>query len=109
MDQPWVTALVDAELNLPLESRPGPFAISFHQSGVLAGLYRPLVPDAQTAHDLPELYVVARGSAVIRRANERRPVSQGDLIFIDRDIDHGFEDITADFVTWAIFWSPTPA
>ena len=104
---PWTFGLTATTALIPTEEGALPFALALTHGGMLAGLYRPGVEDRQTPHDQPELYVVASGSGFIRKADDRRAISQGDLIFVEAGADHRFEDYSDDLALWVIFWTPS--
>ena len=67
--------------------------------------------DPQTPHAQDEIYIVAagRGSFALGRDEaslERRPVGPQDAIFVPAGWFHRFEDFSADFATWVVFWGP---
>ena len=78
--------------------------------------------DPQVPHDRDELYVVAAGTAMFVRAEERHPfgdeglipvrgeervtVQPGDVLFVPAGTVHRFEAVSPDFGTWMIFWGP---
>ena len=73
--------------------------------------YAPVGDDPQTPHDQDEIYIVAagRGTFALGRDEtslERRPFGPGDAIFAPAGWVHRFEDFSADFATWVVFWGP---
>lgn len=84
--------------------------------------YAPRGDDPQVPHDRDELYVVATGTAVFIRAEERAPfgmdgilpiageermsVQPGDALMVPAGTAHRFEAMSADFGVWAIFYGP---
>jgi hypothetical protein len=56
--------------------------------------YAPKGEDAQTPHDQDELYIIASGTGWLQRGAER--VRAGEA--------HRFEDTSADFATWVVFY-----
>jgi mannose-6-phosphate isomerase-like protein (cupin superfamily) len=67
--------------------------------------------DPQTPHEQDEIYIVASGSGTFALGRdegslERRPFGPGDAIFAPAGWVHRFEDFSADFATWVIFWGP---
>ena len=61
--------------------------------------------DQQTPHKEDELYYVIRGQANMIGA-EQRPVSDGDVIFVDAAIEHRFTDIEQELVLLVMFAPP---
>ena len=70
------------------------------------GVYAPRGRDPQSPHDQDELYIVIAGTGTFAKGGERRPFGPGDLIFVEAGAEHRFEDFTADFATWVVFWGP---
>ena len=58
-------------------------------------------------HDKDEVYVVVSGSGWFRCGDQRVPFNPGDALFVPAHEMHRFEDFTADFATWVIFYGPT--
>lgn len=71
------------------------------------GLYR--LPagsdDPQEPHTEDEVYHVVDGRAKLRVGEEVRPVGPGDVVFVERGVEHAFLDIEADLVT-LVFFAP---
>jgi mannose-6-phosphate isomerase-like protein (cupin superfamily) len=78
--------LVDADLEVRFAARPtdGP----------------------QSPHRRDELYVVASGTGHYRVGDRVTAVGPGDLLFAAAHAAHGFEDISADFTAWVLFYGP---
>lgn len=68
--------------------------------------YAPRGSDPQTPHDRDEIYVVASGHAAFVRGAERVVVGAGDLLFVPAAMEHRFEEMSADFGTWVMFYGP---
>ena len=60
--------------------------------------------DGANAQD--EIYLVQSGSGVFDKAGEKRPFGPGDVIFVEANVVHRFENFTDDFAVWAMFWGP---
>jgi mannose-6-phosphate isomerase-like protein (cupin superfamily) len=97
-------ALAEAAERLALE--PEPFIALFKRGDFSVELYAPRGIDTQEPHDQDEAYIVAAGSGVFRRAEERVPFEPGDVLFAAAGVHHGFEKFTDDFQTWVIFFGP---
>ena len=69
-------------------------------------LYVPKGHVPQTPHTRDEVYVVARGSAVLVTGVDRRPADPGSFLFVAAGHPHQFEDISSDFAVWVIFYGP---
>jgi mannose-6-phosphate isomerase-like protein (cupin superfamily) len=70
------------------------------------GLYAPRGPDDQSPHHQDELYIIASGSGWFVKGKERVPFAPEDVLFVEAGTEHRFEDFTADFAAWVIFWGP---
>ena len=70
-------------------------------------LARPLPPNEQVPHAQDELYVVVRGRGVLVHDGKRDPFETGDLIFVAAGVEHRFEDFSADFAIWRVFYGPS--
>jgi mannose-6-phosphate isomerase-like protein (cupin superfamily) len=73
--------------------------------------YAPKGHDPQVPHEQDEIYIVAagRGTFALGRDEEtleRKPFGPGDAIFAPAGSVHRFEDFSADFATWVVFWGP---
>ena len=69
--------------------------------------YAPKGKDAQTPHDQDEIYVVASGRGFFVRAGERVACGPNDALFVAAGVPHRFEDFSADFGTWVMFYGRT--
>ena len=59
--------------------------------------------DKQSPHAEDEIYYVVRGEAKMRLGTEERSVSQGDVIFVEKMLEHRFFDIADELVLLVIF------
>ena len=66
--------------------------------------YAPDKTDAQTPHDRDEIYVVISGAGRFLRGTERVDFVAGDVLFAAAHELHRFEDFSADFSTWVLFY-----
>ncbi|MSO91635.1 MAG: cupin domain-containing protein [Acetobacteraceae bacterium] len=66
--------------------------------------YAPKDEDKQTPHEQDELYIVASGTGWFRRGPERVAFAPHDALFVRAGEAHCFEDTSADFGTWVIFY-----
>lgn len=95
-----------------LEAANGPRFIKLFAHGSLqVELYVPRGPhgeltDPQQPHTRDELYVVACGQGSFFNGMARQPVQTGDLLFVAAGCPHRFEDFTADFAVWVMFYGP---
>ena len=68
--------------------------------------YQPRGNDPQTAHTRDELYVIAGGNGWFVNGATRHRFSTGDALFVPAGVDHRFEDFSADFGAWVMFYGP---
>jgi mannose-6-phosphate isomerase-like protein (cupin superfamily) len=61
---------------------------------------------AQVPHLRDEFYVVAAGTAHYRVEDRVTEVGPGDLLFAAAHVEHGFENTSADFCVWVMFYGP---
>ncbi|CAB3745839.1 cupin domain-containing protein [Paraburkholderia solisilvae] len=101
-----VLHIAEAQAARALQDLPLPFAVLFERGEVSVELYAPRGEDKQSPHTRDELYIVACGSGVFRRANETCEFRAGDLLFVPAHVEHRFERFSDDFRTWVIFFGP---
>ncbi len=68
--------------------------------------YEPKGSDTQVPHTRDEIYIVASGSGYFVREAERVPFGPGDALFVAAHETHRFEDFSADFAVWVMFYGP---
>lgn len=103
-DHSRVVRLADAEGAIP--GPAGEHAVTVMRRGPLdVALSRPLRP-AQTPHAQDEIYVIIRGQGVFIHDGSRDHFESGDLLFVAAGTEHQFEDISADFAMWRVFYDP---
>ena len=59
--------------------------------------------DNQKPHDEDEIYYVVSGRAMMKLGATERAVKDGDVIFVERKLDHRFFDIKEELVLLVIF------
>jgi len=59
--------------------------------------------DRQAPHKEDEIYYVVRGQSKMIIGTEQRPVSAGDVIFVDAGVEHRFVDIEQELVLLVVF------
>lgn len=62
--------------------------------------------DRQTPHAQDELYFVQRGCSELVIGSQRFVAEPGDAVFVGAGTEHRFENFTADFATWVVFYGP---
>ncbi len=70
-------------------------------------LYAPIHQDLQQPHLQDELYFIHTGQGEFVMMGERYPCEAGSVFFVPAGVEHRFENFTADFSTWVVFWGPT--
>ena len=66
--------------------------------------YAPTGTDPQTPHDQDELYIVVSGIGLFVRGDERVTFGPHDVLFARAGEVHRFENFSADFATWVVFY-----
>ncbi|MFN8590042.1 MAG: cupin domain-containing protein [Thermomicrobiales bacterium] len=61
--------------------------------------------DQQTPHAEDEVYYVVSGRGAVEVAGERRLVGPGSIIYVAREVDHRFVDISED-LSILVFFAP---
>jgi len=93
-----------------LDQLPGdqgePFRVLLEHGSLEIEVYAVQGHDPQTPHDRDEVYVIMCGSGYFRNGEERHAFSPGDLLFVPAGVVHRFEEFTADFSTWVMFYGP---
>ncbi|MBW8784612.1 MAG: cupin domain-containing protein [Novosphingobium sp.] len=102
MTIPWLTRFVAVEA--ALEQTEAPVAVEHGTMRTL--LYAPRGEDSQQPHKRDEVYVVRTGTAEFVRDGERARIAAGDVFFVPASMQHRFENFSADFQTWVVFWGP---
>jgi mannose-6-phosphate isomerase-like protein (cupin superfamily) len=82
------------------------FVEAFAHGSLTVELYAPVGSDPQTAHDRDEVYFVISGSGDFVVAGKREPFAPGTALFIAAGVTHRFENFSADFATWVVFYGP---
>ena len=68
--------------------------------------YAPKGSDVQKPHRQDELYIVANGRGTFVCGGRSAEFSTGDVLFAAAGTEHHFEDLSADFGTWVVFYGP---
>lgn len=83
----------------------GPYRELLRRPSMSLGVYR--LPAGGTDHQHPhssdEVYVVVSGQATLRIDGQDHPVGPGSIVSVDRGVEHGFADITADLTVLVLF------
>lgn len=62
--------------------------------------------DPQEPHTEDEVYYILEGRAAIRIEDDRHPVEPGDVIYVERGVDHRFVDIGETLIALVMFAPP---
>jgi len=86
----------------------GPWLEFFRSDALSVGLYVLQVGevDEQVPHHEDEIYVVQSGAAMVTIADQQRAIGPGDVIFVGREVEHRFHDITEDLALVVVFAPP---
>lgn len=108
--------MLKASITQLLQRLPGPrtvrwpdgerFAEAFANGSMSVELYVPVGADPQQPHDRDEVYFVMSGSGDFVLAGERCRFGAGDALFVPAGASHRFENFSADFSTWVVFYGP---
>lgn len=86
-------------------------AVGMEHGSMQLRLFHPGGRDLQQPHTRDEIYVVVEGSADLviehrERPSERVACGPHDVLFVAAGVPHRFENNTADFKTWGVFYGP---
>jgi mannose-6-phosphate isomerase-like protein (cupin superfamily) len=70
------------------------------------GFYAPVHSDPQKPHKRDEIYIVHSGTSTLVKDDARISLAAGDAVFVPAGSVHRFENFSADFSTWVVFWGP---
>ena len=82
------------------------FVEAFARGSLVVELYAPISVDPQKPHVRDEVYFIVSGSGEFVMDSERTSFSAGDALFVAAGAEHRFENFSADFVTWVVFYGP---
>ncbi|NND79917.1 MAG: cupin domain-containing protein [Maribacter sp.] len=83
-----------------------PFNTLFEHGTLSVEIYKPEEVDLQQPHEKDEVYIIIAGSGEFLNDGQRTTFEQGDFLFVPAGIEHRFENFSADFSTWVIFYGP---
>ena len=111
-----IPRMLKASIGDLLQRLPGPktarwpdgerFVKAFAHGSLVVELYSPAGSDPQQPHDRDEVYFVAAGSGEFVVDGERSRFAAGDALFVRAGAVHRFENFTADFAAWVVFYGP---
>jgi len=82
------------------------YAVAFEHGTMSVGYYAPIGRDPQGPHERDELYIIQNGTGVISIDGVRHRFSPGDVHFVASGVEHRFEEFSAGFGAWVVFWGP---
>ena len=100
----WLARLGEYEAGIAGGSDP--WHVGLTHGTMKLELYRPVGADHQTPHRRDEIYIIHTGTSRFRRGEEVVDVTPGDTLFVPAHMPHRFEDFSANFATWVVFWGP---
>jgi GNAT superfamily N-acetyltransferase len=89
-----------------LKALPEPFILLFKRGDFSTELFAPQDIDTQQPHEQDEVYLIASGSGLFLRGEERVSFVQGDFLFVPAGVVHRFDKFSKDFKTWVLFFGP---
>jgi mannose-6-phosphate isomerase-like protein (cupin superfamily) len=102
----WMFSLASVAEKVATLPETERFHYPLRHGSMRVGLYAPHRFDPQEPHAQDEIYIIVSGSGEFVKQEERRPFKPQDVIFVEAGAVHRFENFTADFATWVIFWGP---
>jgi len=69
-------------------------------------IYSPKDEDLQTPHTRDEVYIILAGHGEFLNGETRSTFAPGDFLFVPAGVVHRFENFSADFSTWVLFYGP---
>ncbi|GAB5475268.1 MAG: hypothetical protein Mars2KO_33670 [Maribacter sp.] len=89
-----------------LATTDSPFHTLFEHGTLSVEIYKPEQVDLQQPHTRDEVYVVVSGTGEFLNDGVRTDFGPGDFLFVPAGVVHRFENFTADFTTWVLFYGP---
>ena len=102
MDRAAITELID---DLPDDDVS--WVEFLRRDSMSVGVYRLAAgaDDPQDPHAEDEVYYVVSGRARLEVDGDSSPVEAGDVVFVEREVDHRFHDVEKALVT-LVFFAP---
>ncbi len=97
---------VAAALDAVRDSDDGVYGVLLERGTLEIGFYKPGGNDPQQPHDRDEVYIVQSGTGTFVCGDARTPFEAGEALFVPAGVVHRFEDFSADFQTWVMFYGP---
>lgn len=83
------------------------YALAFEHGTMSLGFYAPIGRDPQQPHKRDEVYIIHSGNGEIVISGERHTFTPGNAFFVGAGVEHRFENFSADFQAWVVFWGPS--
>ncbi len=97
---------VEKALQLVAASSDKAYGVLLSRGTLELGYYKPDSVDPQQPHTQDEIYIVQSGSGYFVCGDERIRFEQGEALFVPAGVAHRFEDFSADFAAWVVFYGP---
>ncbi len=88
------------------ESTDKAYGILLEHGTLEIGCYKPDRVDPQQPHARDEVYFVQSGSGFFICGDDRQSFEAGEALFVPAGMTHRFEDFSADFAAWVVFYGP---
>ena len=88
------------------EENEFPFIAVMKHGSMTMEYFAPVKVDTQAIHKQDEIYVIIKGDGIFFRDGETVQCKKGDILFVPAGMEHRFENFSADFATWVIFYGP---
>ena len=89
-----------------LEENEFPFTVVMKHGTMSIEYFAPVRVDTQTSHKQDEIYVIIKGDGEFFRDGEKVACKKRDILFVPAGMQHRFENFSANFATWVIFYGP---
>jgi mannose-6-phosphate isomerase-like protein (cupin superfamily) len=76
----------------------------FRHGSLTVEIYKPEGVDRQTPHTRDEVYVVISGTGWFVNGDARERFVSGQVLFVPAGVAHRFEEFSADFAAWVLFY-----
>jgi mannose-6-phosphate isomerase-like protein (cupin superfamily) len=81
-----------------------PFVTMMAGGTMSVEVFAPTGVDVQQPHAQDELYFIHSGTGELVINDQRFDCAAGDAFFVAAGVAHRFENFSADFVTWVVFY-----
>ena len=81
-----------------------PFTVLMKHGTMSIEYFAPIEKDTQQPHLQDEIYVIASGKSIFFYGGHYVDCKKNDILFVPAGMEHRFENFSADFATWVIFY-----